>query len=71
MPRPWINQIENIDCWSDLVLLMSDEGDMVLDPFMGSGTTAFVSQALGRDFLGFEISEAYCTLARARLVGDI
>lgn len=39
----------------------------VLDPFMGSGTTAKVAAQLGRDFIGFEINEAYCEIARKRL----
>ena len=35
----------------------SKEGDIVLDPFMGSGTTAFVAQKLGRKWIGFELND--------------
>ena len=38
------------------------EGDTVLDPFMGSGTTALVAQKLGRKWIGFELNEKYAEL---------
>ena len=38
------------------------EGDIVLDPFMGSGTTAFVAQRLGRKWIGFELNDKYTDL---------
>lgn len=43
---------------------------IVLDPFMGSGTTALVAKKLGRKFIGVELSPAYIRLARARLAND-
>lgn len=51
----------------DHILSWSNEGDVVLDPFMGSGTTAKVARALGRKYIGFEISQEYCNLANKRL----
>ena len=45
----------------------SNEGDIVLDPFMGSGTTAKVARALNRHYIGFEISAEYCEIIRKRL----
>ena len=45
----------------------SNDGDVVLDCFMGSGTTAKVARALGRKYIGFEISKEYCDLANKRL----
>lgn len=38
---------------------LTDPGDLVLDPFMGSGTTAIAAWELGRDYLGFEINQIY------------
>ena len=49
------------------IQLLTYKGDTVLDPFMGSGTTAKVAQELGRNFIGFEISENYCNIANERL----
>jgi site-specific DNA-methyltransferase (adenine-specific) len=43
------------------------QGGRVLDPFLGSGTTAVVSQRLGRSFLGIDICEEYCQMAERRL----
>ena len=40
----------------------SKEGDIVLDPFMGSGTTAVVAQKLGRKWIGFELNDKYSDL---------
>jgi site-specific DNA-methyltransferase (adenine-specific) len=42
-------------------------GGLVLDPFLGSGTTAVVAQRLGRQWLGIDCVKAYCTMARRRL----
>lgn len=50
-----------------LILLYTSRGDTVLDPFLGSGTTALAAARLGRRFVGYDISEAYCALARQRL----
>jgi len=52
---------------NDRVISWSNENDLVLDPFMGSGTTALVCKSLNRSFIGFEISEEYCKIAEARL----
>lgn len=50
------------------IQLLTYKGDTVLDPFMGSGTTAKVAKELGRNFIGFEISENYCEIANERLI---
>jgi site-specific DNA-methyltransferase (adenine-specific) len=42
-------------------------GGVVLDPFMGSGTTALAAKRLGRQFAGFELNQAYCDIINARL----
>ena len=51
---------DHINSWSN-------EGDVVLDPFMGSGTTAKVARALNRHYIGFEISAEYCKLIENRM----
>jgi site-specific DNA-methyltransferase (adenine-specific) len=49
------------------IRLHSQPGDLVLDCFMGGGSTGVACVNLGRDFLGFEIDEGYCEMARRRL----
>ena len=48
-------------------LRKTEENDLILDPFLGSGTTAVACQELHRRFIGIEISEKYCEIARERL----
>jgi DNA modification methylase len=50
-----------------IVRVCSNPGDLVLDPFAGSGTTLVVAKKLGRRWLGFELSKAYCKQIEARL----
>ncbi|MCL2109310.1 MAG: site-specific DNA-methyltransferase [Oscillospiraceae bacterium] len=50
-----------------LILAGSNPGDVVFDPFIGSGTTAVVAKKLGRRYFGVEIEETYCALAQKRL----
>jgi site-specific DNA-methyltransferase (adenine-specific) len=50
-----------------LILASSDPGDMVFDPFLGSGTTSVVAKKLERLYCGVEIDEHYCLLAEKRL----
>ena len=45
----------------------TNEGDIVLDPFLGSGTTAVACKALNRQFIGIEINPKYCEIAQRRL----
>lgn len=56
-----------LDLITRLVLTSSDEGDIVVDPFMGSGTTAKVALETNRKFVGFEISKEYCDIANERI----
>ncbi len=51
----------------DHIMSWSNEGDVVLDPFIGSGTTAVACVKNNRNFIGFEISEEYCDIANNRL----
>lgn len=50
-----------------LIRTSSNEGDNILDPMMGSGTTAIAAQNLDRNYLGFEIDDEYYEIARNRL----
>ena len=51
----------------DHIKSWSDEGDLVYDPFMGSGTTAKMALKLGRNYIGSEISSKYCENIKKRL----
>ncbi len=50
-----------------IIIASSNEGDVVLDPFMGSGTTAFVAQKYGRNFIGIEREKKYVEATKKRL----
>ncbi len=50
-----------------LILASSNPGDVVLDPFLGSGTTSVVARKLGRHYIGIEREEVYACLAEKRL----
>lgn len=51
----------------DLIKGFTNEGDVVLDMFLGSGTTALACQNLKRDFIGIELNPNYCDMANERL----
>ena len=59
-PFPYIMAANIINC-------CSKEGDIVYDPFMGSGTTALASVKLGRRYIGSEISEKYISMANEKI----
>ena len=50
-----------------LILASSQTGDLVLDPFLGSGTTSVVAKKLQRHYIGIEVNHEYCCLAEKRL----
>ena len=51
----------------EFLKLLTKEGDVVLDPFIGSGTTGIVAKKMGRHFIGTEINPEYCEYARERI----
>lgn len=61
-PAPFPEQLIN-----DHIISWSNEGDIVLDPFMGSGTTAKMAILNNRQYIGFELSKEYCDLANKRI----
>lgn len=52
----------------EILQMFSKEGDIVLDPFIGSGSTAVACKQTKRNFIGFEINKEYCKLTQERLV---
>ena len=57
-----------IDLPTWFIKLFTVEGDTVLDPFIGSGTTAVAAKQLGRDYVGIDISDEYCRIAEERVL---
>jgi DNA modification methylase len=58
---------ESLPTW--FIKLFSEAGDVVLDPFSGSGTTCVVSKQLSRNYVGIELNEDYCKIASDRIEG--
>ncbi|MFH1239581.1 MAG: DNA methyltransferase [bacterium] len=50
-----------------IIMASSNKGDLILDPFLGSGTTAVVAKKLGRNYIAFEINKDYIRLTMKRL----
>ncbi|MEZ5347187.1 MAG: DNA methyltransferase [Pyrinomonadaceae bacterium] len=50
-----------------IILASSKKGDLILDPFLGSGTTAVVAKKLKRNFVGIEADQSFCLIAEKRL----
>jgi len=61
-PAPFPEQLAH-----DHIISWSNEGDTVLDPFMGSGTTGKMAKHLGRNFIGIELDETYYNIAKERI----
>ncbi|MFA6662234.1 MAG: site-specific DNA-methyltransferase [Bacilli bacterium] len=55
------------DLVKDHIISWSNEKDVILDPFMGSGTTAKMAQLTNRKWIGIELSEVYCDIIKERL----
>ena len=53
-----------------VILMSTDEGDIVLDPFIGTGTTAIAAKRLGRQFIGFDLDEHYVKITKHKLAQE-
>jgi len=53
-----------------LILMTTDEDDIVLDPFMGTGTTAVAAKRLGRKYIGIDIDEKYVNITKDKLSNE-
>ena len=58
---------KNLEMVKELVKIHTNEGDIVFDPFVGSGTTGVACRLLGRNFIGCEIEEKYANIAKQRI----
>ena len=62
-----MNNDRLFDYQPDILGMQWNPGDLVLDPFMGSGTTAKMALTNGRNYIGFDISADYCAMAERRI----
>lgn len=53
-----------------VILMSTDEGDIVFDPFSGTGTTAIAARRLGRNYLGFELDDEYANISMNKLTQE-
>ena len=60
-----------VELMERIILLTTEKGDLVVDPFMGSGTTAIACIRTGREYIGFELSEKYCGIAKQRIEKEL
>jgi len=59
-PFPCALARDHVNSWTN-------KGDVVLDPMCGSGTTCKVAKQLGRNYIGIDVSQEYCDMAKERL----
>jgi site-specific DNA-methyltransferase (adenine-specific) len=66
--RPLTKATFSMDIPSKAIKILSYKGDVIMDPFMGSGTTALSAEFLGRKWVGIEISPNYIEIANKRIL---
>ena len=71
-PRPLLHKAQKpLELIKKLVWCSSEEGDVVLDPFAGSGTTAVACEKLSRKWIGIELEEKHCEVVKRRLLEEV
>jgi site-specific DNA-methyltransferase (adenine-specific) len=63
--------VKPIEIMKSHIIISTKENDIILDPFLGSGTTAVACKYLKRNFIGIEISPKYCEIAKGRLRQEV
>ena len=63
----WHPTTKNLDILQRIIKAYTNENDLVLDPFMGSGSTAIACKLSNRDYIGCELDKEYITKARKRI----
>jgi DNA modification methylase len=72
MEKKFLHKAEKpLELIMKLVHCSSNEEDVVLDPFLGSGTTAVACEKLRRRWIGIEIEEEFCKVAKKRLEDEL
>ena len=64
-PAPYHRQLPEY-----FIKFLTDEGDVVLDPFVGIGTTGLPCKDMDREFIGYELNEKYCDFGNKRINGN-
>lgn len=67
----WHPQAIPLKLADSVIRILSHEGDLVLDPFLGSGTTAVICERLRRRWIGIEFNKEYCDIAVRRIEQEI
>lgn len=62
---------KSVECITTMLSLSTNESDVVLDCFMGSGTTGVASKKLNRNFIGIELDDKYFEIAKKRIEGEL
>jgi DNA modification methylase len=62
---------KSLELIEHLILVSTDENDLVLDCFTGAGTTCVVAERLKRRWIGIEINKEYCEIAKKRILGEL
>lgn len=66
----WHPNEKPVELMRDLIINSTNEGDKVLDPFMGAGSTCVACKQTGREYYGIEIDEKYYNIAKKRVDGE-